>query len=110
MRIGFWILCFFAAAWAAAGTLLGQAPEWWIVVAAAISVGLVLLARRTPGLTQPPPHVRRLVRTWSAIEGAAMLAAIIVLANLGRQDAIPPVFAIIVGLHFLPLAKGIPVG
>jgi hypothetical protein len=109
MRIGIWILCFFAAAWAVAGTLLGQAPEWWFALAAAISAALVLLARRAPGLTASPPHVRRLVRAWSAAEGIAMLAATVVLANLGRQEAIPPVLAIIVGLHFLPLAKGIPV-
>jgi hypothetical protein len=109
MRIGIWILCFFATAWATAGTVLGRTPEWGIAIAVAISAGVVLLARQAPGLTQAPPHVRRLVRMWSAVEGIAMLAATIALANLGRQDAIMPVFAIIVGLHFLPLAKGIPV-
>ena len=50
----------------------------------------------------------RLIGTASAVEGASIFAAVIVLVNLGRRDLIAPAVAIIVGLHFLPLAHWLP--
>lgn len=47
----------------------------------------------------------RIVGITSAVEGAAILAAVNVLVSLGRRDLIAPAVAIIVGLHFLPLAR-----
>jgi len=55
------------------------------------------------------PHVRKLVARWSIVEGVAIFMAIRVLQHIGRADAVFPVVAIIVGLHFVPLARGIPV-
>lgn len=44
----------------------------------------------------------------SAVEGVAIFAAVTVLVNLGRRDLIAPAVAIIVGVHFLPLARWFP--
>lgn len=112
MRGGVWVLNIMAFVWGAAGILVAHAPLWWMVVPAILSVASVLHAQRaTHG--QPPhvegEHVGRLVGIWTGIEGVAIFLAANVLINLHRPDAVMPAIAIIVGLHFLPLAKGIPV-
>jgi hypothetical protein len=98
------------------------AAIWWIVGAAQFSrrsllmyaVGvvvsglMVVLAWRRGG--QPAALAEqkrrgRIVGIASAVEGVAIFAAVNVLVNLGRRDLIAPTVAIIVGLHFLPLAR-----
>jgi hypothetical protein len=54
-------------------------------------------------------NIGRLVGIWSAVEGVAILLAVNLCRNLGAPDAVIPAIAIIVGLHFFPLARGIPV-
>jgi hypothetical protein len=44
----------------------------------------------------------------SGVEGLAILLAVNVLAHFGRSDYAAPVIAIIVGLHFMPLAQRLP--
>jgi uncharacterized membrane protein len=44
----------------------------------------------------------------SAAEGVAIFVTAMVLLNLGRRDLVVPAVAIIVGLHFLPLALWLP--
>jgi hypothetical protein len=50
----------------------------------------------------------RLVGIASGGEGLAIFLAMIVLGNLGLRDYAAPVIAIIVGLHFVPLARWLP--
>lgn len=50
----------------------------------------------------------RLVGIASGTEGLAILISVNILANIGRRDLTGPVIAIIVGLHFLPLAYWLP--
>ena len=50
----------------------------------------------------------RLVGIASGIEGLAILVAVNALAKIGRSDYAAPVIAIIVGLHFVPLAQWLP--
>jgi hypothetical protein len=49
------------------------------------------------------------VGLWSTIEVVALLITANLLEKLHRPDLMMPCGAIIVGLHFFPLARGIPV-
>jgi len=110
MRGGIWVLSIFAAIWFVVGVVGAGLPWAVLAVPAVISGALIGWGLRTTG-TEPPrnPNVGRLVGIWSAIEGVAIFIAANVCVNIGAQDAVAPVIAIIVGLHFLPLARGIPV-
>ena len=76
--------------------------------------GLIAIAalRGRDRFEQVPPdeHARRgrLVGIASGVEGLAILLAVNVLANIGQRDYAAPVIAIIVGLHFVPLAQRLP--
>ncbi len=111
MRGGLWILNVFAVLWCAAGLWAAHQPLWPLVAPAAVSAAILIWAsRRASGDAGPDnPNVGRLVGIWSAVEGVAMFLAANTLINLHRSELLLPVFAIIVGLHFLPLARGIPV-
>lgn len=107
-------LSFFAAVWWLAGCLLAH-------VSPAIAIGpipafilLFLLARRKAQSLSPLPaaeaaRVGRLVLIWSAVEGFGIFLAVNVAVNLGHRELIPAGIGIAVGLHFVPLARGIPV-
>lgn len=107
------ILGLFAAAWAIAGLAFYGTPPALLAVPAVVSILAAL-----PGLAKarqmPPPspdrwqHVRRLVRRWSTVEGLAIAAAVVALRTSGQIRFAPAVIAIIVGLHFVPLARGLP--
>lgn len=108
------VLAFFAAAWWVAGVQVAHAPIGLALVGPAISVLLIAVAhRRLKG--EPPRSPAEKKRTGrvlglaSAGEGLAMFVAANVLINLHALDYLFPVMAVIVGLHFLPLAKWIPV-
>jgi len=112
MRGGIWVLNIMAFVWVAAGMLLTARPIWWLAVPAAVSAALLLWAQCAARDLPPPEggeHVGRVVGIWSAIEGVAIFVTANVLVNLHRSDAVMPAIAIIVGLHFFGLAKGIPV-
>ena len=74
--------------------------------------GLMMALARRRGRRSAPPEERRrrgrIVGIASALEGVAIFAAASVLVNLGRRDLIAPAVAIIVGVHFLPLARWFP--
>jgi hypothetical protein len=110
MRSGLFILTIFAAAWACAGLMAaGYAPAWTLAPAA-VSAALLGWTLSEPATARSlGPHVRRLVGRWSMIEGLAIGAALYVLVNRHEIEAIFPVLAVIVGIHFLPLARGIPI-
>jgi hypothetical protein len=109
MRVGIVVLCVFAAIWGAAGVLVGHMPGAWTALPIVVSAAVLAFALRSPGSrVKPGPHVGRLVGIWSGVEGAVMFVAANVLIQTGHREALMPAFAIIVGLHFLPLARGIP--
>lgn len=110
MRGGIWVLTIFAAIWFVVGAAGEGLPWAALVIPAAISGTLLVWGRRAAG--EPAAqggHVGRLVGIWSAVEGVAIFVAVTICQNIGARDAVVPVIAIIVGLHFLPLARGIPV-
>ncbi|HUQ33059.1 MAG TPA: hypothetical protein VM095_13140 [Pyrinomonadaceae bacterium] len=103
------------------------AAVWWLVglrasgSAAPLTYGVPLLLtgliivgalRGRHRFEQVSPEERarrgRLVGIASGVEGLAIFLAMIVLGNLGLRDYAAPVIAIIVGLHFVPLARWLP--
>lgn len=108
------IMSIFAAIWWMVGTHAsghGSIPMYLLPVV--ITLTLVIVAKRRarqPDPTSPEEHARqgRLVGWASGAEGIAILVAVNVLANVGRQDWTAPIVAVIVGLHFVPLALWLP--
>jgi hypothetical protein len=112
MRGGIWVLTIMAAVWGVAAVLIGGAAAWLAAVPVAISVGLLLWAQRQSVGTGNPvegDHVGRVVGIATAIECVAIFLAANVLMNLHQPTLVMPAIAIIVGLHFVPLARWIPV-
>jgi len=112
MRSGIIVLSLFAALWGGAAIVGAQLAPWLIIAPVLVSGALIAWSRRALAHVGPradADRVGRLVGIWSAVEGVTMFLAANVLINLGMRDALGPAFAIIVGLHFLPLARGIPV-
>lgn len=112
MRGGIWVLNIFAAIWGAAGIIMGHAPAWLAVVPIAISLALLFWSSRQPVGTGDPiegNHVGRVVGIATAIEGVAIFLVLNVLINLHMMTLILPAIAIIVGLHFIPIARWVPI-
>jgi hypothetical protein len=108
------IMSVFGAIWWIAGAV---GSGWPFVPAYAIPfiaiLVLVVAALRARDHTEPESdqdgkRTGRLVGIASGLEGAAILVAVNVVANTGTQDYTAPAIAIIVGLHFLPLARWLP--
>lgn len=107
------IMGLFAAVWWIAGTAVsgrGSLPVY--AVGIALAGAIVGVAWRRPDSTAESDEERSrrgwLVGIASGAEGVLMLAAVNILANIGRRDLVAPAFAIIVGAHFLPLARWLP--
>jgi hypothetical protein len=110
MRSGYWVVAIFAAGWASAGLLAAGYPPVAILLPVLISAALLLWAYTTPSTGgELSSHTRRLLARWSLIEGLAIVVAINLLHRTHHPDATFSVVAAIVGLHFLPLARRIPV-
>jgi hypothetical protein len=112
VRGGIWVLNIFAALWGVAAITVGGLPEWLAFGPVALSAALLLWGSRQPVGTGNPiegKHVGRVVAVATAIELVAILVTQALLAKLHQPTAMMPAVAIIVGLHFLPLARWIPV-
>lgn len=110
VRIALLVLTLFAVAWSWAALQLSRAAPSLILIPIAISLALLAWGWRSSGLFPTRgQHVGKVVGLWSSIEVAALLVTANVLQNLHRGDLMLPLGAIIVGLHFFPLARGIPV-
>ena len=110
MRNAIWVLCVFAAIWGA----IGLSPFGLPAMAMPIAASAVLVGWTSriplPGRTATEgKRIGRLIAFWSSVQGVAIFAAFALCPLLGIPDAAVPILAIIVGLHFLPLARGIPV-
>lgn len=107
------VMSSFAAIWWIAGTAAaGRGSLLLYAVGLATSAVLVVLGWRRAGQRTEASgvlrHRRRVVGIASGVEGVMILVAVNALAHIGRRDLIAPVVAIIVGLHFLPLARWLP--
>jgi hypothetical protein len=81
-------------------------------VPAAIMLVILVVALRTWGANDPELLGRgqnpgRVIGIASAVEGVALVAAVMVMSKLGWQTLLPPVIAIIIGLHFVLIARGL---
>jgi hypothetical protein len=112
------IMAFFATVWWIVGLRAaghGPALLYLVPIVVAASLGSVFwgLTRRrgaSPGAADSAEEARRgrLVGWASAAEGVAIFIAANVLVNTGHRDAVAPAVALIVGAHFVPLARGLP--
>ncbi len=103
----------FAAVWWVVGVgLSGHGSVLMYGVSLLATAEIILTASRTVEAMPPSPeeHARRgrIVGLASGGEGLAIFLAINVLANTRNGGLAAPVVAIIVGLHFLPLAHWLP--
>jgi hypothetical protein len=112
------ILAFFATVWWIVGLrAAGHGPALLYIVpivAAAVLGGVYWGVTHRRGAaggavdSAEEARRRRLVRWASAAEGVGIFVAANVLVNIGHRDAIAPTIALIVGAHFVPLARGLP--
>jgi hypothetical protein len=111
VRIALVVLNVFAALWAWVGLKLSGVAPPLTLVPFVVSMALLALGWRGAGVTPAARgrHVGKVVGLWSTIEVVALLIAANVLEHRHRPDLMLPTGAIIVGLHFFPLARGIPV-
>ena len=110
------IMAFFATVWWVVGLrAAGHGPALVFLVPLGVAAALVFAARRplrepASRAIGPAEEARRgrLVGWASAAEGVGIFVAANVLVNTGHRDALAPVIALIVGAHFVPLARGLP--
>ena len=107
------ILNILAGVWWCFGLSTLALPRWSLAVPVLVSAALIATAYRAsrhgvPRTPEEEKRIGRLIATWSIFEGVAFFIGIYVLLVLRRPSDITPVIAVIVGLHFLPLAHGIP--
>ncbi len=112
MGFGIKMLAIAALVWCTIGILAAPLSPWWLLAPVAISGAILILRPPRRGVddsAQDASRIGGLVRRWTIAQTVAIFAAVIILVALRLPHAIGPVAAMIVGLHFLPLAKGIPV-
>jgi hypothetical protein len=110
MRAGYWVVAVFGAAWAGAGLLVAGYPAVALIAPLAVSAALLLWAYKEPSAAAGmSPQVRKVIVRWSLVEAGAIALASNLLSRMHRTDGMFSAVAVIVGLHFFPLARGIPV-
>jgi hypothetical protein len=78
------------------------------VLFAAIALAAVMVIR-WPGEGIAPSKQAERVILWSSIgEGVGLFVAANLVINLGHREMLLPAMALVVGLHFLPMAHAIP--
>jgi hypothetical protein len=78
------------------------------VLFAAITSAAILAMRRTGGAKTASERAERVIM-WSSIgEGVGIFLAANLVVNLGHRELLLPAIAVVVGLHFLPMAYAIP--
>jgi hypothetical protein len=108
------IMGVFAALWWVVGVRAsdhGSMLTYGIPVFVIVAI-IVAASRRQTYTASPSPqeHTRRdrLIMMASGAEGLLIFVAVNVLVSTGKGDLIAPVVSIVVGLHFLPLARWLP--
>ncbi len=113
-RSGIIVLNVFAALWAILALISAHQPWWEMLFPAFLSIGVINWAiMRTTGDPAPDPAVRkrsvRLIAIASTVEGVLIVIAANIMINIGRPDLTIAAIAVVVGLHFWPLAWGLKV-
>jgi hypothetical protein len=113
MFTGALVLNIFGACWCICGLLSLAAPLWLLPIPLLVAASLIETARRAsrhapPRTPEQEKRIGRLVGLWSGLEGVAMFITIPVLQILHREVDVASAMALIVGLHFFPLARGMP--
>ncbi|MEV4947062.1 hypothetical protein [Streptomyces sp. NPDC053755] len=108
-RSGVGFLALFGAGWWLLGT---SAFDGWvrpvaIVVGCALALGLMLAAQRLLPASAGgplPAHLRRRFHRINALQWLLIIVIAVVCGRAGSPVLIPPLVALVAGLHFLPLA------
>jgi tetrahydromethanopterin S-methyltransferase subunit G len=114
MQTGSIIMSFFATIWWIIGALnSGWPPIVSFGIPIAIFIFLFVIRKKediipTELSEQEGRRIGRLVGIASGAEGIIIFVVVNILANIGKSDLLSPIIAIIVGLHFIPLARWIP--
>lgn len=93
-----------AAGWARVPLMLGAGMLWLTLMSAA----QYLRKRAIAPSEAEQKRVGRLVTYASVGEGVAIFVGINIVINLGHPEWVNSVIAGVVGLHFIPLARGLP--
>ncbi|MFC8591223.1 hypothetical protein [Streptomyces atroolivaceus] len=112
-RRGTVVLSVFALVWAFAGAsgLTSSGAALTVeIIAVPVTAAAVYLAYRkgaapSPRMVTPPANWARSVGIVNVAELAAIFAVIAASNASGRPGVIPPAVALVVGLHFVPLAR-----
>ena len=67
-----------------------------------------MIKKAVPRAYSPSSHAARVMSWASAGEGVGIPIVALALANTGHQNVVLPGIAVVVGLHFLPMAWAIP--
>jgi hypothetical protein len=107
------IMSFFGAVFAALATqsLLGGAPAIALtpLLVFAVLGGAALSVHRRPGPHfASPPGAGRVIMWSSIAEGAGILVVVNLVALAGHREWTLPAMALVVGVHFVPMALAIP--
>lgn len=115
LAFGVFFMTAFAFVWSALAAYFLRRMGWqtWLVISiitVALCFGAERQLERAGQLHQRPPEpssvaVGRQFRAVLIAENTAVLLAILVLAKMGRRDLIVSAIALIVGIHFFPLAR-----
>jgi hypothetical protein len=108
-KSGVGFLALFGLGWWLLGTspFDGLARPAAVVAGCAVAVGLMLAARRFLGESAGGPFPTDRRRRFNQINGLQWLLIVAIAFVCGRAGApvlVPPLVALVVGLHFLPLA------
>jgi hypothetical protein len=112
MKIGISILSFWAAVWAVWALNTGRAALWAYPGALIVALApLFLMAPRLSpeGTKEQAKRIGRVVGLATLFETVAIVAGIQWAVSAGRLDLLVCVVAAAVGIHFLPLARWMPV-
>lgn len=115
---GVLFMAFFGTMWSYTGTigLKGLGKPWVLIISLIIGLGLIgnalLLISKSSKLSNensnPPRNNSKNIRFWFnivfALEFIAIYLAVFLLNRTSNTELVPIVIAIIVGIHFLPLA------
>lgn len=116
--IGALFMIFFGAFWVFSAMFYRKGlPGWSFIAVALVPIGLAALALRqlkrasgvwpqvSGGERKEEKSIRRKFRIIFGIEGVLIGLSVMLLVRLARPELIPVAVALIVGLHFLPLAR-----
>jgi hypothetical protein len=114
MKFGVIIMSFFAACWWIYGSIAsGHGSMPFLIIPVVALLFLIMSAvRHGAGIKRSAieqKRIGRLIGLASGLEGFGIFLALNILNNTGHAQFFIPVAAIIVGLHFLPLAFWLPV-